>query len=300
MGFSSLATYVIMFAIGMSIFIGLLFSYKAYFVRSAESLEATQEINQAKLNSAMEIMNYTYNQTEYAEKFVLVDSQTEFELGIFDNITSTEEVGWLRLEASNTTGDWYSDIYVLNHSMNYTNLTITGIHPGVQAEIHAQIRSANSEAELTGDFLGPDGTSASVYDVPEVNSATFGISDAHNGHTVVQIKIYLYRQSDILEPRVDKIELGHKSSYILSINVKNDGKIKLDKEILELFIDQERISRNRIVSAEISSETDIINPGLWDSEEIIMINISSPIDSGKHRVSVINEYGIQDSELLTI
>ncbi len=294
MGFSSLATYVILFAVGMSMVIGLLLVYKDFFVKSSESFELRQKMNSDKLQSNLEILNFTYS-FEYKEKNLTVDTQEDFEAGISENISTTENVGWIRLANDNLTGTWYSEIYNLNYSLNFTDITIEGNDFGASTDIDVQIRSAKTTSELVGDFLGPDGTSNTFYSLEGASPAIIAINETHNSDSVIQLKVNLKRTITNREPEVDYLVIGYKISYISELAIKNTGKIRLDKDVLDYFIDGDRIPRTKIVSTIIRNETDILNPGLWDPEEIISVNISQPITLGNHIVNVINEQSIKDS-----
>lgn len=298
MGFSSLATYVILFAVGMSMVIGLLLVYKDFFVQSSESFELRQEMNSNKLQSNIEILNVTYG-FEYSSENITIDSQSDFESGITDNTTTTEEVGWLRLAFDNLTGIWYSNIYSLNYSMNFTEITIVGVDLGV-TDVNVQVRSATTTSELTGDFLGPDNTSNTFYSLVGIGSISIPLSDIHDKDSVIQLKAQLNRTNTGQEPRIDSIALAYKTSYVSELNIKNSGQIRLDKDLLDIFIDGNRISRYQIINTSIRPETDILNPRLWDSEEIVTINISTPIQAGNHIINVVNEHSIKDSFAVTI
>jgi archaellum component FlaF (FlaF/FlaG flagellin family) len=299
MGFSSLATYVILFAVGMSMDIGLLLVYKDFFVKSSEGFELRQEINSNKLQSNIEIINFTKG-VESSPINITIDSQEDFELGITDNISTTEEIGWLRLSVDNLSGVWYSDIYSLNYSINYTEITIVGVDLGATTDVSVQIRSATKTTELTGEFIGPDDTSNTFYTLDGAGSIAIPISDIHDNNSVIQVKAVLNRTATGQEPRIDTIAIGYKISYVYELNIKNTGKIRLDKNLIDLFIDGERVSRDNIITSNIRTETDILNPGLWDSEEIVRINISNPIGTGNHIINAVNEHSVKDSFLINI
>ncbi len=80
------------------------------------------------------------------------------------------------------------------------------------------------------------------------------------------------------------------------IDVKNLGKTKLDLDLIDVFIDSERIPRqtsNRTI--EVLSDTEIVNPGIWDPKEDIEIKVFKILNQSiSHTVKVTTQYGISD------
>lgn len=86
-----------------------------------------------------------------------------------------------------------------------------------------------------------------------------------------------------------------------TIYIVNDGKTILKTDKVDIYVDADFIPRNdtnRTIAIEPS--TDITNPGLWDPDEILKINISKTLIAGQHRVAVTTQYGVKDEELFSI
>ncbi|RME52017.1 hypothetical protein D6783_06070 [Candidatus Woesearchaeota archaeon] len=84
------------------------------------------------------------------------------------------------------------------------------------------------------------------------------------------------------------------------IYVLNVGKTKLDINKTDIFIDGIRFARNdseRIIRVE--NDTDVVNKGIWDPDEVVFIQANRKLSSGKHTVLVVTEFGVGDSEVMS-
>ena len=85
------------------------------------------------------------------------------------------------------------------------------------------------------------------------------------------------------------------------IYVVNNGKTTLKLTKIDVYVDDQFIPRNdtnRTITIEAS--TDVKNPGLWDPDEIIRIDVNKTLVAGEHRVSVLTNHGNRDEELFSI
>ncbi len=82
-----------------------------------------------------------------------------------------------------------------------------------------------------------------------------------------------------------------------SINVTNTGKSIIPISELSLYLDNRKISIEDISSVMLVRE--VVNPGLWDPFETIMINFTAARDSGTHTIRVSTGQGVTDSMTLS-
>lgn len=81
----------------------------------------------------------------------------------------------------------------------------------------------------------------------------------------------------------------------------NNGKSILKLDRIDCYIDEVFIPRNdtnRTIQVEVSTDTK--NPGLWDPNEIIRIDISTTLDVGTHTVKLTTQYGNREEEIFSI
>lgn len=78
---------------------------------------------------------------------------------------------------------------------------------------------------------------------------------------------------------------------ITSVGVRNTGRTKLDIDKIDIYLDGVYIPRNttnRTITIEPSS--DIRNPGIWDSDEIVTIQIFKELVDGDHILALSTQY----------
>ncbi len=299
MGFGSLATYVILFTVGLSMVAGFILTFRDFFAKSSLSLEERQEITRNKILSGIEIINYTYNETQ-DEKNKTWEYEDDFNEGIFENTTASDPTypDALVLAHSSTTGQWYSEILELDGEINFTEIESTGtmIEPLI-SYLEIRIRTAENRTSLTSTFLGPDGTEASYYSLNSVEN----INDIHNGDSVVQLEVSMGRNSEFVEtPVLDYVSIGYKYTNVLNLVIRNDGKVRLDNDVLDFFINTDRLERNTIVESEVIDDGYKINPGFWDPGRDINVKISKAIESEDFMLTAITEFGTKDTKKVQI
>ena len=104
-------------------------------------------------------------------------------------------------------------------------------------------------------------------------------------------------RQDIIQKKIDEkmdIEnITHDSvKNITSVEVKNSGTENIDLDYLDIYLDDIRIPRstaNRTM--DILNSTEIKNPGLWDPEETVEINVTKNLTSDLHYVEVFTKNG---------
>ena len=299
MGFSSLATYVILFTVGLSMVAGFILTFRDFFARSSLSLEDRQEISRNKLLSDIEIINHTYNETTI-EKNVSWAYLRDFEKGIFENTTASDETypDTLVLSYDNTTGIWVSEIIELNGDFEFNTILMSGfVAEPIQSSAELRIRTANNLSTLTGEFVGPDGTSETFY---SINSEE-NINSVHQGDSIIQIKIDLERLNQFIEtPSINSIVINYQYNNILELRIKNTGKIRLDHDIIDVFVNTNRISRDEIITSNVIDEGYVSNPGLWEPDRDVLLSISRVLEPGNKMFTAINEFSSKSTKRLTI
>lgn len=81
------------------------------------------------------------------------------------------------------------------------------------------------------------------------------------------------------------------STDITTIGVRNTGRTKLNPDLIDIYLDGAFIPRdvlNRTITIEPS--TDIRNPGIWDSDEIVQIEIFKVLADGDHVLAISTQY----------
>lgn len=78
---------------------------------------------------------------------------------------------------------------------------------------------------------------------------------------------------------------------ITSIGLRNTGKTKLDIDVVDIYLDGIYIPRN-VINRTITLETstDIRNPGIWDSGEIVSIQVFKVLQDGDHILAISTQY----------
>ncbi len=78
---------------------------------------------------------------------------------------------------------------------------------------------------------------------------------------------------------------------ITTIGVRNSGRTKLDIDLIDMYLDGIYIPRdilNRTIA--IESSTDVRNPGIWDNDEIVQIQIFKVLQDGDHVLAISTQY----------
>ena len=299
MGFSSLATYVILFTVGLSLIAGFILTFRDFFARSSVSLEERQEISRSKLMSDIEIINQTYNVTN-VEKNKTWETSEDFGRGILENITISNELypNQIVLSFDNTSGYWISEIVEIEGNFEFTTLFVEGvIAEPIQSSVELRIRTANNLSSLTGNFIGPDGTEDSHYSI----NVEENINNIHQGNNVIQLRVDFERLNEFIEtPSVDSIAINYEYSNILELRIRNSGKVRLDHNIVDLFVNTRRVSRNSIVLREVIHESYMSNPGIWEPERDLIVYVSEEIEQGTNVFTAINEFGTKSTRKLEI
>ena len=88
---------------------------------------------------------------------------------------------------------------------------------------------------------------------------------------------------------------------VLTVYVINNGKTILKPELVDIYLDAAFIPRNDTArTITIEPSTDVTNPGLWDPDEVLRIEVDVPLTPGQHRVAVTTQYGVSDEKLFSI
>ena len=103
-----------------------------------------------------------------------------------------------------------------------------------------------------------------------------------------------------IKTNIDIVSTNYSASN-LRIYVLNNGKTTLKPETVDVYVNNIFIPRddaNRTISIEAS--TDTRNPGLWDPDEIIRIDVDTTLSSGTQAVRVGTTYGISDESTFSV
>jgi hypothetical protein len=291
MAFDSIVAYVILFSLGISAVVGIAFLYKDYVIKTTTSLDSRQDILDQKGKADLQILNITYSDISLRNH--TITSKEDFALGIFDETNKTLVSGNLNLEWNGTNyssiGNWSSQIIDLGHKANLTEISINMITPD-STWLGIQIRSAENSSQLISNFLGPDGTENTYYESSQ------SINSVHREHQVFQLRVYFTTTNTSRTSELEDITVSYKYLFKdVELNIENSGKIKLDKNYLDIFVDKERIPRDYDgLSFEVVSSSDYLNPGIWDPDEILRVSFPFNMTSGKNVIQAVNEFSTSD------
>lgn len=85
------------------------------------------------------------------------------------------------------------------------------------------------------------------------------------------------------------------------IYLYNDGNNQIDYSFFDSYLDSQRLSRS-VLSFQVVSNTDLLNPELWDSAETLQVIVSQNLDAeiGTHRVDLVGDYGSKAGILFNV
>lgn len=294
MGFGSLATYVILFTVGVGMATAMMFSFRDYFSATSTSLEIRQLINNNKMNARMEIVNINYSEGGLIDNLNW-NSSNDFNLGIFDNTSTNNDL--LFLFENNNTGIWYSNIIELEGPVNFTQMSVAGIE-SLADSVRVRIRTAEQRQTLTGSFLGPLGTSdENDYYTLNLNQ---DINDIHNGDSVFQVGVWINDSGSEDNSSIDSIEIEFEYQATLDVTIRNTGTMELDTNRLDFFLVDRRIERTSILEKSVVNEPGLPNPGIWDSQKDLFIRLSTSMITDDLLFTATNEYGFRSAKRIGI
>ncbi|MBN2881162.1 hypothetical protein JXM83_03850 [Candidatus Woesearchaeota archaeon] len=119
-------------------------------------------------------------------------------------------------------------------------------------------------------------------------------STAYNEAKTANTKINSQLEKSKLE--ILSIDSFGSDPQSINVTVKNTGEYKLDPDLIDLYINNSKISR---ASVTVNIITDIINPDLIDSGETFQV-INNNLGNGTHYISIVDEYSAKDSDIITI
>lgn len=88
---------------------------------------------------------------------------------------------------------------------------------------------------------------------------------------------------------------------ITTINVRNTGSTVLDIDQVDVYLDglfTPRNVSNRTI--EVISSTEVKNPGLWDPNELIQIEVFKALATGDYGVAVSTQYSVKDETIFSL
>lgn len=107
-------------------------------------------------------------------------------------------------------------------------------------------------------------------------------------------KINLEKESSGLE--ITNITSSGSGTKTIDVVVRNSGRIALDTNNIDLYIDNSRLSRS---SFSVTNSIDLVNPRIFDPDETITVSYSG-IGNGTHYVTVVCEYGAKSSKIAIV
>ena len=86
------------------------------------------------------------------------------------------------------------------------------------------------------------------------------------------------------------------------VYVRNTGKTMLTTNQTDVYLNGFRVPRNETFrTIEVIEDTDLINPGIWDPTEQVLIKIFHELNSSViHEVTVTTEYNVQETEKFSV
>lgn len=111
------------------------------------------------------------------------------------------------------------------------------------------------------------------------------------------LKKYKADELKELHTRVEIERVNYsRTSEAVVLKIRNTGSITLDPDNCDVYLDRSRIERQSWTSA---LENEVLNPGLWDPQEVLEATVPSSLDEGNHVVEFVTEYRIRDVGIFT-
>ncbi len=121
---------------------------------------------------------------------------------------------------------------------------------------------------------------------------------------VDQTQASMRTQADLLNNQIKTntdITSSNYSAGTTTVYIINNGKTLLKLDRIDIYLDNEFIPRNDSNrTIEIEPSTDTKNPGLWDPNEIVKIEVFKTLGSGTHTSKVTTQYGTIDEDTFSI
>ncbi|MBD3203349.1 hypothetical protein GF327_03585 [Candidatus Woesearchaeota archaeon] len=121
-----------------------------------------------------------------------------------------------------------------------------------------------------------------------------------SGTLLIAYKDYFIRtdesfreHQELIKDRTNEKLTVQQASYdsvnnVTTIKINNSGTTKIELETLDIYVGQERIPRfneNRTLTLEY----EIKNPGIFDPNELLSINVSKRLAPGEHSIEIFTE-----------
>ena len=106
-----------------------------------------------------------------------------------------------------------------------------------------------------------------------------------------------YLQTDI---NIDTLYFDNTTNTTY-IYVRNVGRTIMKIDEVDIYIDGVRFARNSSRTIEVEPDTDEINIGKWDPDEIILITAVRDLDSSvSHEAIVVTPYSVRDTKIFSV
>lgn len=116
------------------------------------------------------------------------------------------------------------------------------------------------------------------------------------------LKKYNEKERSRVDESIEIFEVTYDAiNSVTEVKINNTGKTMISLDFIDVFQNSIRIPRlndNRTLNVQSNSE--LKNPGLWDPEEILEINISGSLPTGSHFVEVFTKNGINDIKSFSV
>jgi len=108
--------------------------------------------------------------------------------------------------------------------------------------------------------------------------------------------------SNKLKTDIEIVSVSYNNvTEVITAYVKNVGKTKLDVDMVDVFVDHERIYRNtqnRTIT--VLSDTEIQNPGIWDPNEDVEIKVFKTLNTNvTHTFQITTQYAVSDADIFS-
>lgn len=97
--------------------------------------------------------------------------------------------------------------------------------------------------------------------------------------------------------------VSHNSDLnITYVYIRNTGRTELNQNNTDVYINGLRVPRNNDNrSIELLPDTDLINPGIWDPSEQILIKVYASLENDRnHKISIISDYDGRADKKFTV
>jgi archaellum component FlaF (FlaF/FlaG flagellin family) len=215
----------------------------------------------------------------------------EYATGTHNNTQTSGDS--IRLQSDQLSGTYTSTAYDTGFESDYATISWEATTPE-NTEATFQIRTASTQQALqTAQFLGPDGTTTTRYNISGAS-----INQTHNTDRYVQWRAHLDTTTLGSTPTIQSVSIGvRRNSGHASIEIENTGERRLRFEETDVYMQGVRIQRS---DAQRTIQNDITGQErLWDPRQRINLTVFTDIAFAETKHFVVTNRHARDEVSIT-